>query len=342
MPNIRRILKEFIENDLDWIENTQSSFDPNFTFIDKEYWIDISLLSKEEKLLVGEYITKTLKTYSLHQQNGFLLNQIGSYSGFVVHCGVDENDYEPERGRICFMDVTFDEDEYNSDSIYVDGREVLEYAKLIGNEETLEESMGWSDKDSISWDTDKNFSNDPYNINDPNWTSTPEKSYWVQGGGGGASSGGEETVKEVEDLLDNEDDFDWVRDIKEFPNYNGFPQGVVYVDSHMDIDVLEEIVRKLNPKDFTGRAGWDEIRRSLEGRRDEIEEDGGSYDDAVVSVSIFVERNNPEGLSIGYWSYDVDEGMIREWLNYGDTFNKEYKLYHSVYDFKKDIENLTI
>jgi hypothetical protein len=53
-----------------------------------------------------------------------------------------------------------------------------------------------------------------------------------------------------------------------------------------------------------------------------------------------VEKNYPGGLSFGYWSYDVDEGGIYDWLKYDDTFNREYKLYNCVYDLEKDIKNL--
>jgi len=339
MPNIRRIIKEFIENDLDWIQNTESNFDPHFIFKGKEHWVDVEGLSNEEKLLIREYL---LKVTNYRSGRAFRKHTIDKYKGFVVHCGTDENDYEPEADQICYMNESFTEDEYTDNSIYVDGREVLEYIKLTSQDETLDESLGWSDKDSISWDTDKNFSSDPYNINDPNWTSTPEKSYWVQGGGGGASSGGEETVKEVEDILDNEDDLEWIRDIKEYPNYEGFPQGVVMVDSHQDIDTLRELLEKINPKDFKGRGEWHHLHQALEYKRDEFESEDMDASDAVISVSFFVERGYEGGLSFGYWGYEVNDNDIAWWLNEGETYNREYRLYNSVYDLEKDFENLTI
>jgi hypothetical protein len=74
--------------------------------------------------------------------------------------------------------------------------------------------------------------------------------------------------------------------------------------------------------------------------RDEVEAEGYDSSEAILSISFFVEKDYPGGLSFGYWSYDVDEGGIYDWLKYDDTFNREYKLYNCVYDLEKDIKNL--
>ena len=95
---------------------------------------------------------------------------------------------------MCFMSIPFDEDENNDNSIYVDGREVLIWAKSNNNEEEeeLEESLEWTDKDT-SYETDKSFESDPTWTGDDEWASNPERSYWKQGDAGGGDSGGDES-----------------------------------------------------------------------------------------------------------------------------------------------------
>ena len=205
----------------------------------------------------------------------------------------------------------------------------------------IKESLEWSDKDN-SYGNDEKYSADASWKTDDNWTPNPDKSYWKQGstgtGSGGSSDGGD--VNEEEDILDDEDELDWIRQVGEFPNYNGFPQGVVYVDNHQEIDLFYELLQKINPKDFVGRGDINELHQGLESMRDEVEAEGYDSSEAILSISFFVEKDYPGGLSFGYWSYDVDEGGIYDWLKYDDTFNREYKLYNCVYDLEKDVKNL--
>jgi len=332
MPNIRTIIKEFIENDLEWIQNTESSFDPEFTFNGKEYWVDVEKLSVEEKFLIRNYI---LHVVGDKRSRTFREASIYSYKGFIVHCGTDENDYLPDKGVICYLDVSFDDDENTSNTIYVDGRDVLEYIKLVDQNEELDESLEWSDKDN-SYSNDEKFSNDTSWKTDDNWTPNPDKSYWKQGSTGGDTSSSDDSVNE------GFDDLDWLKDIKETPNYNGFPQGVVYVKNHAEIDMVEEIIGKLNPKKIietdSWKQSWPHIHNGLEDRRDEVEDEG--YDQPPITISFFVEKDYPGGLMCGYWTYEVNQEEIQEWLNYGYTFNKEYRIYNDVHELKKDLSQL--
>jgi hypothetical protein len=334
---IKNIIKESFD-DLSWIEDIHSSFDPHFIFKGKEHWVNVEGLSDEEKLLIREYLLGVTNYRSTRE---FRKNRIDRYKGFVVHCGSDTTNFIPEEDQICYMELSFDEDEYKDDSIYVDGREVLEYINLTDHGKKMDESLEWSDKDN-SYGNDEKYSADTSWKTDDNWTPNPDKSYWKQGstgtGGGESSDGGD--VNEEEDILGDEDEFDWIKQIEEFPNYNGFPQGVVYVDNHQEIDLFYELLQKINPKDFVGRGDINRLHQGLESMRDEVEAEGYDSSEAILSISFFVEKDYPGGLSFGYWSYDVDEGGIYDWLKYDDTFNREYKLYNCVYDLEKDVKNL--
>ena len=48
----------------------------------------------------------------------------------------------------------------------------------------------------------------------------------------------------------------------------------------------------------------------------------------------FVEKNGrgfgPNALTLGYWSHEVDEQGINEWLGHELTYNKEYELYEDI------------
>ena len=207
----------------------------------------------------------------------------------------------------------------------------------------IKESLNWSDKDN-SFNSDPNWGTDNYYGPDAGWK--PDTN-WVQGSSSSASSdgdttGAEEPMSEEEDILNSQDDFDWIRNTEEFPNYKGFPQGVVMVDSHQDIDTLRELLEKINPKGFKGRGEWHHLHQALEDKRDELEYEGYEVNDAVISISFFVERDLRGGLSFGYWGYEVDDNNINDWLDEDETYNREYRLYRSVYDLEKDLKNLTI
>jgi len=139
------------------------------------------------------------------------------------------------------------------------------------------------------------------------------------------------------DLMNESDDLDWIREVPSAPNYKGFPQGVVYVGSHEEIDMVYELINKINPKNFVGRGEVDNLHKGLEYSRNESEAEGYDPYESIISISFFVEKDHPGGLSIGYWPYGVEEDGINGWLSGGDTFNREYRLYNSVYDLEKTL-----
>jgi hypothetical protein len=330
--HIRNIIKESLD-DLDWIRSSESGFDPNFEFKNFEYWVDLSTLTDYELTLVRDYILKVLSDINLSGDRARKFSNLRSYRGIIIHCGSDTTDYQPEKNNLCFMDIPFEEDENIENSIYVDGREVLGYIKYTEEDEELDESLEWVDKDN-TYGGDERFSTDPTWKGDDNWSTNPERSYWKQGDAG--SSGGGEDVNE------SDEDWSWLEDTGEHPSYNGHPQGVVYLRDHDEIDEFCDIIENYNGGELPRGGARENLHSGLENSRDELE--GSDYDpsNAVLSASFFVERKIPGILSVGYWGYDVGHYDITEWLSYEDTFNQEYHLYtnlNQVREIFKDYQN---
>ena len=320
-------------DDLDWIRSSESGFDPNFEFKNFEYWVDLSTLTDYEITLVRDYILKVLSDINLSGDIARKFSNLRSYRGIIIHCGSDATDYQPEKNNLCFMDIPFEEDENIENSVYVDGREVLGYIKYTEEDEELDESLEWVDKDN-TYGGDERFSTDPTWKGDDNWSTNPERSYWKQGDAG--SSGGGEDVNE------SDEDWSWLEDTGEHPSYNGHPQGVVYLRDHDEIDEFCDIIENYNGGELPRGGARENLHSGLENSRDELE--GSDYDpsNAVLSASFFVERKIPGILSVGYWGYDVGHYDITEWLSYEDTFNQEYHLYtnlNQVREIFKDYQN---
>jgi hypothetical protein len=335
---IRRIIRESLDELGSWFDETVPTFKEwGFDFDGKhEYWVDISMLNVEGKELVFDYIKSKVPYKKDFDTNNNFKKYM--WKGIIIHCATDAWDDTPEENGICFMIDSFDKYENSDNSLYVDGGEVLEYIKAIKNW-GLKESLNWGDKDSVSWAGDPNWSTDPNYTEDPNWKSDPKKSYWEKSEEGGSSSGGStgggETVTEEEDL-ETEDPFSWLRDTEEHPNYNGHPQGVVYLHGHDEIDEFCDIIENYNGGILPRGDARENLHRGLEYRRNDLEEDERDASEAVLSASFFVERGKPGVLSVGYWDYDVDHETIREWFNYDDqNFNQEYRLHTNLNDVRK-------
>ena len=322
--------------DFDWIERTdpKDMFDLNFN--GSEYWVSFKNLPDEDRLLILDYIITFVEDEETFSYN--YTRDISHYTGVVFHCGSDEYDFEPTKDNVCFMVGEFSEDEHTDYSIYIDGKELVEYIKVINLNESglikkiIKESLKWDGENDNSFTNDEKFSSDSGWSGDESWQTNPERSYWVQGDGSSSS----------DDMNEEEGDFDWVEEMPEHPNYKGHPQGIVLLNNHEEIDEFYDIIDKHNGE--TDTQGRDDLHEALEDRRDELEiisaEDGEDYGEAVLSVTFFVERRRPNKLTTGYWNYDItdDDQEIDDWLSYGETFNSEYKIYHTLDDFKKVFE----
>lgn len=229
--------KEMNESEeFDWIKDIEpTNFD--FNFDEKEYWVDVSKIDREGRRKIVNYIKKTIPDYEEFEGDLFGHISRGNYKGIIIHCGSDRTDFKPEENLLCSANSSYEYD-YEIDnpyadiskSIYIDGQDILDYLTVIGNEEELDESLEWSDKDAPFDEKDKSFESDPSWKNDEDWALNPERSYWKQGDAGG-SGGGD---------MNESDELQWIKDIK--PSW--LKIGQKFTSSHN-----LEISKRYEPKD---------------------------------------------------------------------------------------------
>lgn len=207
--DLRGKIRESLD-DMDWIKDTQP-IKIDFNFDEKEYWVDVSKIDIEGREKIVDYIKKTVPNFREFGGNELWDLAKGNNKGIIVHCASDENDFEPEQNLLCSAYMDYESD-YEIDnpyadilkSIYVDGQDILDYLTIIGDEEELEESLEWTDKDVPFDEKDKSFEADPTWSNDEDWAPNPDRSYWKQGDSGG-SGGGD---------MNESNDLKWISDIK--------------------------------------------------------------------------------------------------------------------------------
>lgn len=211
-PNFKNRIKE--SEEFDWIKDIEP---PNldFDFDGKECWVDVSKIDREGRRKIVNYIKKTLPNYKEFEYDLFGHISRGDYKGIIIHCASDLNDFEPEENLLCSANSSY-EDDYEIDnpyadiskSIYIDGQDILDYISVVDEEEEeLEESLEWSDKDTPFDEKDKSFESDPSWKNDEDWSLNPERSYWKQGDAGG-SGGGD---------MNESDELDWIKNVEPDP-----------------------------------------------------------------------------------------------------------------------------
>lgn len=320
--NIRESQKT---NDWDWVESTNPTLDNYF---------NSGLLNTGDKLWLRGY-TEDGDGLVVYLDGVFTITK--SSTRFLTSVRFNVNDEIKSLLGVTEIDPTF---------IHKDGDLEVYRIQNVNENKELDESLNWSDKDTINWDKDKLFnSQDPSFSPDANWTTSPERSYWVQGSTGGSSesgpgSSGEGETMDEEDELEFGGDFDWAKDVEVHPNYNGHPQGIVYLYNHDEIDEFCNIIENYNGGELPRGNARTNLHNGLELRRDELEGEGYDISKALLSVSFFVETNKPGLLSVGYWNYRVTDDEIYEWLEDDSyTFNNEYELYVNLNQVKKVFEN---
>ena len=203
--DLRGRIRESLD-DMDWIKDTQP-IKIDFNFDEKEYWVDVSKIDIEGREKIVDYIKKTVPNFREFGGGELYDTSRGLNKGLIIHCGSDETDFEPEENLICYSSSSYEDDYFVdnpyadiSKSIYVDGQDILDYLSVIGDEEELEESLEWTDKDVPFDEKDKSFEADPTWTDDVDWKTNPERSYWKQGDAGG--SGGD---------MNESQDLDWMK-----------------------------------------------------------------------------------------------------------------------------------
>ena len=144
---VNKIFKE--SSEFDWISDVPEKIDLTFDG-EHEYWIDISKLSNLEKNSVMDYINKEFaNTIASGTLSKFYSNQ-DLYDGIVLHCGMEENDYIPIQGLVCLMSTSFTEDEDSSNSLYINGKDIIPQVTYNRMDESKEDKDPSVFKDVIN------------------------------------------------------------------------------------------------------------------------------------------------------------------------------------------------
>lgn len=113
-------------------------------------------------------------------------------------------------------------------------------------------------------------------------------------------------------------DFGWIDDegIEESPNYQGHPQGAVYLRDHDEIKEFFSLLGKNGYLTKGTEGNISDYHDTLEFVRDRAEH-GEYYDDWIptITVSFFVSKKDPSKYDTGHWDYDVAEDSVQDWLD---------------------------
>lgn len=146
--------------------------------------------------------------------------------------------------------------------------------------------------------------------------------------------------------LKESSDFDWIKDVETTPNYQGHPQGVVYLRTHGEITEFFDLIggtygiigkRKIDIEN-TKR----DFHNALDETMDRFESDEwDGYDDwvPVISASFFISKKDPTKYITGYWDLDVDEESVDDWIK-GDCEDESidcdnWRLYKDISELKE-------
>jgi hypothetical protein len=124
---INRLYEEASE--FEWISDISSEA-PSLEFNGMELWVDVNHLTNDEKVEVGRYVERNTPgidpDYDGVGRLYNLMNHPKNYKGIVVHCGLEDNGFEPHIGKICTMNnITYENDPNTENSIYIDGSQFL-------------------------------------------------------------------------------------------------------------------------------------------------------------------------------------------------------------------------
>lgn len=136
--------------EFDWVEDVLST--SPLEFIGKEMMIDVSDLNDEEKIrllyILEPHIDRDLDGSSGDSDWGWdCLIKNKRVKSVSLHCGIEDNEYEPQKGRVCCLSYKFGEkDEFNPESIVpIRGKDLLglDINQQTNINESEEEEFNW-------------------------------------------------------------------------------------------------------------------------------------------------------------------------------------------------------
>lgn len=135
LESVANKIYETVDDGFDWIRDINPQPIDISKFNGVEYWIDMSMLTSDEKIKISNYIDDLgLYEYDHHK----IKKDPKTYNGIVLHCGDEEHDYEPTPFITCIMPFRYEKDDKVSDyTVYVDGNIILTQIDLTINENKI-------------------------------------------------------------------------------------------------------------------------------------------------------------------------------------------------------------
>jgi hypothetical protein len=144
---------DFAKEYFNWVEDILST--SPLTFGGKEIMIDVSDLNYNEKVklfdILFPHIDRDLDGANGDGDWGWdCLIKNKNVKSISLHCGIEDNEYEPQKGRVCCLSYVFgDEKEQNPESIVpVRGKD------LLGLDINQQTSMNESEEEEFNWAED--------------------------------------------------------------------------------------------------------------------------------------------------------------------------------------------
>jgi len=153
--------------EFNWIEDILST--SPLTFGGKEIMIDVSDLNQDEKVklfdILSPHIDKDLAGANGNGDWGWdCLIKNKKTKSLSLHCGIEDNEFEPQKGRVCCLSYLFgDEKEQNPKSIVpVRGKDLLglDRNQQINMNESEEEEFNWAEDIIANTTEEIDISND--------------------------------------------------------------------------------------------------------------------------------------------------------------------------------------
>lgn len=139
--------------EFNWVEDILST--SPLTFGGKEIMIDVSDLNQDEKFklldILSPHIDKDLDGANGGGDWGWdCLIKNEKTKSLSLHCGIEDNEFEPQKGRVCCLSYLFgDEKEQNPESIVpIRGKD------LLGLDRNQQTNMNESEEEEFNWAED--------------------------------------------------------------------------------------------------------------------------------------------------------------------------------------------
>ena len=150
-------------------------------------------------------------------------------------------------------------------------------------------------------------------------------------------------------LINESNEFDWTSEVEETPNHQGYPQGVVPLRTHEDVDEYLNLFKGFLTTNDGRKKNIEFFRREYHDSIDHIQSTSTQYGTSLfegfyISACFFINNTNPLTYDIAHFSFPVNEKEVQEYIDdfacgkhYVDCEN--WKMYDNLTQVKGAFKN---